>query len=78
MMFGLNSLNMEQAKLLFGFLLLILMASLCAIIAIGHVKQETSYGLPEIIGGLLVLAGHFAQWAFGSGRNSPPTPPAVE
>jgi len=61
---------MAQWKMVFGFFLLFCIAVLSGIIAIGHVKQETSYGLPEILGGLLVLAGGFANWAFGESRAS--------
>lgn len=73
-----KSITMAQAKMLFGFLLLICISTLSAVIAIGHVRQETSYGLPEILGGLLVLAGGFANWAFGESRSSSgstPKPP---
>ena len=69
-MIGFKTLNMAQSKMLFGFFLLFCIAVLSAIIAIGHVRQETSYGLPEILGGLLVLAGGFANWAFGESRAS--------
>lgn len=52
-------------KVLFGFLLLALLAVLAAIIALGKVEQNTSVGLQEILGGLLVLSGGFAHWCFG-------------
>jgi hypothetical protein len=65
-----KSLNMAQLKMAFGFALLLCIATLSGIIAIGHVTQEHSYGLPEILGGLLVLAGGFANWAFGESRSS--------
>lgn len=65
-----KGLTMAQSKMAFGFLLLVCIAVLSGIIAIGHVRQETSYGLPEILGGLLVLAGGFANWAFGESRSS--------
>jgi hypothetical protein len=63
-------LTMAEAKMLFGFVLLLCITGLSAAIAIAHVRQETSYGLPEILGGLLVLAGGFANWAFGESRSS--------
>lgn len=53
-------------KMLFGFYLLTIFAALIIIIAIGHVMKESSYGLDLLIGGLLVLSGGFAHWAFGS------------
>lgn len=52
-------------KVVFGFLLLIALAILAAIIAIGKVEQNTSYGLDYILGGLTVMCGGFVQWAFG-------------
>lgn len=64
------SLSMPQLKMLFGFLLLICITLLAMLIAIGKVQQESSYGLPEILGGLLALAGGFANWAFGESRAS--------
>jgi Ni,Fe-hydrogenase I cytochrome b subunit len=51
-------------RMIFGFLVLLLLAILAGIIAIGKVEQETSYGLEYILGALSVLAGGFAQWAF--------------
>jgi len=52
--------------MIFGFLLLLLLAVLAAIIALGKVEQNTSYGLQYILGALSTLAGGFAQWAFSS------------
>lgn len=51
-------------KMVFGGLLLVILASLSAIIALGKVEQSTSHGLDSLLGGLLVLSGGFAQWAF--------------
>ena len=51
-------------KVLFGFLLVVTLAILACIIALGHVEAATSFGLDIILGGLMVLAGGFAQWAF--------------
>ena len=56
--------NLQLLKMIFGFLLLVLLAVLAAIIALGEVRADTSHGLNEILGGLLVLAGGFAHWAF--------------
>lgn len=52
-------------KMIFGLLLLILLAVLASTIALGKVEQQTSFGLQDILGGLLVLAGGFAHWCFG-------------
>jgi hypothetical protein len=65
-----QSWSMAQWKMLFGFVLLLCIAVLAGIIAIGHVKQDTSYGLEYILGGLSTLAGGFANWAFGESRAS--------
>jgi hypothetical protein len=65
-----KSINMAQSKMLFGFCLLLCIAALAATIAIGHVRQDTSYGLEGIISGLLTLSGGFANWAFGESRTS--------
>jgi hypothetical protein len=52
-------------KMLFGYLLLVVIAALAAMIALGDVQQSSSYGLPEILGALIALAGAFGNWAFG-------------
>jgi hypothetical protein len=57
------------AKMGLGFLLLILLAVLAMVIALGKVEQSTSYGLNIILGGLLTLAGGFTQWCFGESRS---------
>jgi hypothetical protein len=63
-------LSMPEAKMAWGFILLLGILTLCARIALGHVEQGTSYGLTEIIGILAVLAGQWANWAFGESRSS--------
>ena len=57
--------NMPVLKMIFGYLLLVLLAILATTIALGKVEQSTSHGLDQILGGLLVLSGGFAHWAFG-------------
>jgi len=57
-------------KMIFGFMLLTLLAALAAIIALGKVEAESSFGLEQILGGLLVLAGGFAHWAFNMGQDA--------
>lgn len=56
-------------KVLFGFLLLSILASLAAIIGLGKVEEKTSYGLNIILGGLLTLAGGFANWCFDASKD---------
>lgn len=51
-------------KMLFGFVLMILVAGIALVIALGKVEQQTSFGLQDILGGLLVLCGSFSHWAF--------------
>lgn len=65
-------------KMLFGFALLAITGGLAAVIAMAHVDQQSSYGLPEILGGLLALNGGFANWAFGESRSSTGRDEAVE
>ena len=52
----------------FGFLLLLMLAVLASMIALGKVHQESSFGLEGIIGGLTALAGGFVNWAFTVGK----------
>lgn len=55
---------MKDTRMIFGFCLLLLMATLAIVIALGHVEERTSFGLQQILGALAVLSGGFAQWAF--------------
>lgn len=57
---------MEQRKMFFGFALLVVLAVLAVIVALGRVEQSTSYGLAYVLGSLSTLAGGFAHWAFGT------------
>ncbi len=59
-------LSLDGQKMLFGFCLLIINALLIVVIAIGKVEDTTSAGLKELIGGLLVMDGGFAQWCFSN------------
>lgn len=56
----------ERLKMIFGFAILVVLATLAAIVGLGKVEMQTSYGLNIILGGLTTLSGMFAQWAFGS------------
>lgn len=55
---------LKDWRMLFGFGLLVIIAALAGIIALGHVNQESSYGLDIVLGSLATLAGQFSQWAF--------------
>lgn len=57
-------------KVLFGFLLLVVLAGLAAIIGLGKVEAASSYGLDIILGGLLTLAGGFSQWCFSTKKEN--------
>lgn len=56
-------------RMLFGFALLLLLTILAAVIALGKVEQQTSFGLQYILGALATLAGGFAQWAFANAKS---------
>ena len=57
--------NWLKDRMVFGFFLMFLLVCLAALVALGKVHQESSYGLDYILGSLATLAGGFAQWAFG-------------
>lgn len=72
-------LKADELRMLYRFVLLVMLAVLAMMIALGKAATvETSYGLLEIATILSVLAGSFAQWAFGSTRNSGKDQPADE
>ena len=56
--------NTEKLKMLYGFLLLLMMGGLALAFGIGHVEEKTSYGLMPIVTALSTLAGGFTTWAF--------------
>ena len=56
--------SLDKWKLIFGFSMLVMLAAIATVIALGRVEQETSYGLDQIIIALATLSGGFAQWAF--------------
>lgn len=55
----------DRLRMIFGFCLLIGLIGLAALIALGRVEEHLSFGLREIISGILVLSGSFAGYAFG-------------
>jgi hypothetical protein len=60
----------DKWKATFGFLLLVVVGSLAALIALGKVEEKTSYGLQTILGSITTLSGGFAAWAFGVARQN--------
>ncbi len=52
----------------FGFSTLFVYGMLALAIAIGHIEEKTSYGLPIVLGALGPLGGAFVGWAFGQAK----------
>jgi len=55
-------------KLLIGLLMFLSLVALAAIIGLGKVEQQSSFGLQDVLGGLLVAFGAWAQYSFGGSR----------
>ena len=55
-------------KLLIGLLMFLSLVALAAIIGLGKVEQQSSFGLQDVLGGLLVAFGAWSQWAFAGSR----------
>jgi len=56
--------GMKDPRMWFGFGILGIIALLALAIGLGHVEQQSSFGLDIVLGSLATLAGGFAQWAF--------------
>lgn len=54
-------------KLIIGLLMFASLVALAAIIGLGKVEQQSSFGLQDVLGGLLVAFGAWGQWAFSGG-----------
>ena len=52
----------------FGFSTLFVYGLLAMVIAIAHIEEKTSYGLPIVLGALGPLGGAFVGWAFGQAK----------
>jgi len=63
--------ELKDPRMLLGFLMIGGLIALALAIAIGHVQQETSYGLPEIIECLKIFSAGFVFWAFTQ-KGEPP------
>lgn len=61
---NMTKLSLPILKMIFGFCLLIVVATLAAIIAVGHIEEKTSFGLQFLLGSLSTLSGSFSTWAF--------------
>ena len=70
-----NNASWKDPRMAFGFLLLLIFAFLIAMIALGKVQEDTSYGLMPLLVALSGLGAGWAGWAFGhdkpddSGKN---------
>ena len=68
----LGDLSDERLRVLlayaFGFTTLLVYFILAMTIAVGHIEEKTSYGLPIVLGALGPLGGAFVGWAFGTSR----------
>ncbi len=64
--------SIETQKMIFGYVLLFILAVLVGIIAIGHVEEKTSYTLGNMETGLLMIASAWAQHVFSGKVNSKP------
>jgi hypothetical protein len=67
-----NAQRVLTLKILFGFMLLAVLTFLVVMIALGKVEEATSYTLPNIETGLLMLASAWSTWAFGQLGKKPP------
>jgi len=52
----------------FGFSTLFVYALLAMTIAVAHIEEKSSYGLPIVLGALGPLGGAFVGWAFGASK----------
>lgn len=67
--------QLDRLRMIFGFLTLAILAALAGVIAIGHVEENSSFGLQYILGALSAMAGGFTQWAFSTGSRMRYEPP---
>lgn len=58
--------SVRDPRWIFGFSLLLIIGFLSARVAFHEVKQDTSYGLDILLGGLINMAGAFTNWAFSN------------
>lgn len=58
-----------DAKMIFGFCLLGILAMLATSIAYGKIEESTSFGLQPILNALSGLSGAWAVWAFASKKD---------
>jgi hypothetical protein len=67
-----KGMNMKfDPRMIFGFLLLFMLTALGLTLGLGHVSQESSYGLEIILGSISTLSGAFGQWCFSRQSANP-------
>ncbi len=65
----------DWMRMAVGAAVLTVLAAITIIIALGHVEQQTSYGLMPLVVALSNVAVMFATWAFSPPQPPPPPPP---
>ena len=69
---GLGNMSDERLTIVlaytFGFATLFVYCMLAMTIAIAHIEEKTSFGLPIVLGALGPLGGAFVGWAFGRAK----------
>jgi len=54
----------ELLRLIFGYFIFAAIVVLAALIALGKVSKDSSYGLDFLLGAITLMAGGWTQWAF--------------
>ena len=57
-------------KMIYGIVLLASLVGLAIMLAIGEIKEESSFGLREIILALALLSQNFSSWAFNAAKEN--------
>ena len=60
-----QELRIEFFKVMFGYIILMVLGGLIAVVAVLHVEEKTSYTLPNLETGLLMLASAWGTHVFG-------------
>ncbi len=54
--------------MIFGYFIFAAIVGLAAVIGLGKVSKESSYGLDFLLGAITLMAGGWTQWAFSVTR----------
>lgn len=63
----------DRLKMIWGFLVIVIIAALAVLIAFKNVEQQSSYGLEPILVALTAGLASFCNWAFAGREKAPPT-----